>query len=167
MKLETRKVNKTEQAAYIARAIELARIGAPAYEGSLDPTGSTLFYSRTTHEALEKYSDLKARGWELIHEIPALTNGLHEFSARKPAAVFELDIPQISARAEAAYKAEIESHNAAVARQERDEAEVMAEFERREAERKAQLLADIRADLSQQQNPRFKRSDDNGYQYSR
>lgn len=165
MKLESRKANKTEQTAYIAQAIKLARVGAPAYEGSLDPTGSTVFYNRTPHEAFEKYALLAAEGWTLIHTIPVLTGGLHDFSATKPEAVFQLDIPQITARAEAAYKAGIESHNAAVARQERDEAEVMAEFERRETERKAQLMADIRADLSNQQNPRFKRSDSNGYQY--
>lgn len=165
MKLETRKANKAEQAAYITRAIEIARVAAPAYEGSLDPTGSTVFYNRTSHEAFEKYANLKAAGWELIHNIPVLTGGLHDFSAKKPEAVFELDIPTITARAEAAYKAEIDSHNAAVARQERDEAEVMAEFERRETERKAKLMAEIRADLSSQQNPRFKRSDLNGYQY--
>ncbi|MGH8386694.1 MAG: hypothetical protein ACRESJ_14550 [Pseudomonas sp.] len=165
MKLNIRKANKVERAAYVAQAIELARVGKPAYEGSLDPTGSTVFYNRTSHEAFEKYADLKAEGWELVHEIPVLTGGLHDFTAKKPESLFQKDIPAITARAEAAYQREIENHNAAVARQERDEAEVMAEFERREAERKAQLLADIRADLSQQQNPRFKRSDDNGYQY--
>ncbi|WP_353740746.1 hypothetical protein WHX55_15710 [Pseudomonas fluorescens] len=167
MKLEIRKANKTELAAYVAQAIQLARVGAPSHEGSVNPTGSCVFYSRTTHEALEKYADLKALGWELEHTIPALTKGLLEFTARKSEELFQKDIPLISAKAEAAYQREIEQHNAAVKRQEQQEAEVMAEFERREAERKAQLLAEVRADLSQQQNPRFKRSDVNGYQYSR
>lgn len=165
MKLEIRKTNKTELAAYVAQAIELARVGMPSYEGSLDPTGSCVFYSRTLHEAFEKYADLKAKGWTLAHHIPVLTGGSHDFVAVKPESVFEADIPAITARAEAAYQREIDQHNAAVKRQDAQEAEVLAEFERREAQRRAQLLIEIRADLTQQQNPRFKRSDDNGYQY--
>lgn len=165
MKLEIRKANKAELAAYVAQAIELARVGAPSYEGSLDPTGSCVFYNRTNHEAFEKYHTLATEGWTLIHEIPVLTGGLHDFTARKPEALFEKDIPAITARAEAAYQREIESHNASVRKQEQNEAEIMAEFERRETARKAQLLAEIRADLDQQQNPRFKRSDSNGFQY--
>lgn len=139
-----KKATKTEMAVYVAQAIEQARVGAPAYEGSLDPTGSTVFYNRTQHEAMEKYSDLKAQGWELIHEIPVMTKGLHDFSARKPEALFQLDIPQITVRAEAAYHAWIEKHNAAVLREEQNEKEIMEEFNRREEARKAQLLEDIR-----------------------
>ena len=165
MKLEIRKANKTELAAYVAQAIELARVGMPAHEGSLDPTGSTVFYNRTAHAAMERYADLKAAGWTLAHHIPVLTGRSHDFVAIKPESLFELDIPAITVRAEAAYHREIEQHNATLKRQEQQEAEVLAEFERREAERKAQLLTEIRADLAQQQNPRFKRSDDNGYQY--
>ena len=165
MKLETRKANKTEQTAYVARAIEQARIGLPAHEGSLDPTGSTVFISRTNHEAMERYADLKATGWTLAHHLPVLAGNLHDFTAIKPDTIFELDIPQISARAEAAYKAEIETHNLAVARKEQQEAEIMVEFERREAARRAQLLEDVRADIERQANPRFKRSDVNGYQH--
>ncbi|MGH8386650.1 MAG: hypothetical protein ACRESJ_14325 [Pseudomonas sp.] len=71
---QIRKVLKTEQAEYIQNAIEFARTAAPAYEGSLDPTGSTLFLHLTTHAALEHYADLKAAGWELQHMIPALAD---------------------------------------------------------------------------------------------
>jgi hypothetical protein len=142
--LEIIKPNKADQAAYVAQAIEQARIGAPAYEGSANPTGSVVFYNRTAHEAFERWADLKAQGWELIYEIPVFAGKLFDFSARKPEEVFELDIPVITLRAEAAYKAGIEKHNAAVQRQLQDEAEIMAEFERRETARKVKLLEDIR-----------------------
>ncbi|MBT9302512.1 hypothetical protein [Pseudomonas sp. TAE6080] len=165
MKIEQRKANKTEMAAYVAQAIEQARVGLPAYEGSLSPTGSTVFYSRSMAGAFERYADLKAQGWTLMHEIQILTTGTFDFVAKKPEAIFQLDIPQISARAEAAYQREIEQHNAAVKRQEQREAEVIAEFERREAARRAQLLEEVRADIERQTNPRFKRANENGFQY--
>jgi hypothetical protein len=145
MIIELKQPSKTELAAYVSQAIEQARVGAPSYEGSLDPTGSTVFYNRTSHEALEKYADLKALGWTLIHEIPVLTKGIFDFTARKPDDVFALDIPQISARAEASYLAGIERYNTQIERQQKDDAEILAEYERREAARKACVIEDIKA----------------------
>jgi len=145
MQLSLKTPSKSEQAAYVATAIESARNGPPSYEGSLDPTGSTVFYHSTSHGALERYADLKAQGWTLIHEIPVMTKGIFDFSARKPDAVFALDIPQIETRAIAAYLAGIARHNAQIERQQRDDAEVLQEFERREALRKAKVIEDIKA----------------------
>jgi len=145
VQLSLKQPNKNEQAAFVSQAIEQARIGAPSYEGSLDPTGSTVFYHRTTHEALEHYADLKALGWSLMHHVPVMTKGIFEFAASKPDDVFALDIPQIEARAIAAYLAGIARHNAQIERQARDDAEIMAEFERREEARKARVIDEIKA----------------------
>ncbi|MFV3283160.1 hypothetical protein ACNFCI_03720 [Pseudomonas sp. NY15356] len=138
-----RKVLKAEQHDYIRRAIEIARTAPAAYEGSLDPTGSTIFQHRTIHEALEHYADLKAQGWELEHLTPACNDKLFSFSAKKPEHVFEQDILQIAARAEKAYLKEIEIHNKEAQRLKDKAAFIEAEFNRLEEERKASLRAEL------------------------
>lgn len=145
-----RKILKAEQAEYIEQAIEFARTAAPQHEGSAHPTGSTIFYVRTTHEALERYADLKADGWTLQHEIPALNTGPLSFVANKPDHVFEIDKPLIAQRAEQSYFKEVEAHNKEAQRLKDKAAFVEAEFQRIEAERQANL----RAELEQQYDSR-------------
>jgi len=140
---QTRRILKTEQAAYVQDAIDRARTAPAAYEGSLDPTGSTLFHHRTVHEALEHYADLKADGWSLDHGALVFDDKLYSFIAIKPSDVFEKDIPQIALRAEAAYIREVEAHNREAKKlQERAEF-IKTEFARREAERQQALMDEI------------------------
>lgn len=138
-----RKILKAEQAEYIEQAIERARTAPAVYEGSLNPTGSTEFFHRTLHEALEHYADLKADGWTLEHTAPVFFNNLHSFVANKPDHVFENDKPMIAQRAEQAYIKQVEDHNKEAQRLKDKAAFVEAEFQRIEAERQANLRADL------------------------
>ncbi|EKT4466783.1 hypothetical protein QEL93_002185 [Pseudomonas putida] len=134
-----RKVLKAEQHDYIQRAIEIARTAPAAYEGSLDPTGSTIFQFRTFEEALEAYSDLKSDGWKLQQNSSQCFSTLFSFVAFKPNHVFELDIPQIALRAEKAYLKEVADHNKEAQRL-KDRAEhVEREFARRNEVLRAEL----------------------------
>lgn len=145
-----RKILKAEQAEYIEQAIERARHAAPSYEGSLDPTGSTLFQHRTVHEAFEHYADLKSDGWTLEHAIPVCFDKLHSFVANKPDHVFETDKPMIAQRAEQAYLKQVEDHNKEAQRLKDKAAFVESELQRLEAKRQA----DLRAELEEQFNNR-------------
>ncbi|MNJ21183.1 hypothetical protein D3C77_155290 [compost metagenome] len=138
-----RKILKAEQAEYIEQAIEFARTDVPQHEGSVQPTGSTIFYVRTIHEALERYADLKAEGWTLQHGIPALDVAPLSFVAIKPDQVFETDKALIAKRAEQAYLREVEAHNKEAQRLKDKSAFVEAEFQRLEAERQATLRAEL------------------------
>ncbi|MBF8731944.1 hypothetical protein IRZ59_16020 [Pseudomonas guariconensis] len=138
-----RKVLKAEQHDYIQRAIEIARNAPAQYEGSLHPTGSTIFQHRTIHEALEHYADLKAQGWELEHLTPACYDKLFSFSAKKPEHVFEQDIPQIVLNAEKMYLREVEEHNKQAKKLQERKAFVEQEFARLEEERKAKLRTEL------------------------
>lgn len=147
-KEQTRRILKTEQAAYVQNAIDFARRSAvAAHEGSLHPTAYTTFYVRTTNEGMERYAELKAEGWTL------LDNTLHlmaepgkalSFIAKCPESVFEeIYIPLIAANAEKAYVAEVEAHNREAKKlQERAEF-IQQEFQRREAERQQALMDEI------------------------
>lgn len=145
-----RKILKAEQAEFIEQAILLARTAPAAYEGSLNPTGSTEFYHKTVHEALEHYADLKADGWTLEHTVPVLYNNLHSFVAIKPDHVFEADKALIAQRAEQAYIKEVEAHNKETQRLKDKASYVESEFQRLEAKRQA----DLRAELEEQYNNR-------------
>ena len=138
-----RKTLKAEQAQYIEQAITLARTANPSYEGSLDPTGSTLFQHRTIHEAFEHYASLKADGWTLEHAIPVCFDKLHSFVANKPDHVFEIDKPLIAHRAEQAYIKEVEDHNKEAQHLKDRAAFVEYEFQRSEEERKAAYRAKL------------------------
>jgi hypothetical protein len=138
-----RKILKSEQAEYIQRAIEIARTAPAQYEGSVNPTGSTEFFHRTMHEALEHYATLKADGWTLQHTAPVFYNKLHSFVAIKPDHVFEADKALIVQHAEQAYIKEIEAHNKEAQRLKDKAAFVESEFQRIEAERQAALRADL------------------------
>lgn len=157
---QTRRILKTEQAAYVQDAIDRARAAPAAHEGSLDPTGSTLFYHRTVHEALEHYADLKAEGWSLEHTAPVFYDKLHSFVAVKPNHVFEKDIPQIAARAEQAYLKVVEDHNKQAKKLQERQAFIESEFERREAERQAALRTEIEREYDSRGRSRFVNSDD-------
>ena len=155
-----RKILKAEQAEYIERAIEFARTDIPQHEGSVKLTGSTKFYVRTIHEALERYADLKADGWTLQHSIPALDVAPLSFVAIKPEHVFEADKPLIAKRAEQDYIKEVEAHNKEAQRL-KDKADfVESEFNRLEEERKAQLRADLAKQYDNRGRSRFVNSDD-------
>ncbi|WP_146022360.1 hypothetical protein [Pseudomonas sp. FW305-70] len=162
MKLEIRKSNKAEKAAYVEQAIQAARIGLPQHEGSRQPTGRTIYYVQTTHEALERFAQLKAEGWELCNSSTALVVAPQvplSFVAIAPDHVFETYIPLITASAEAAYEKEIIQHNELFKKQEQRAKEVLEEFERRESERKAALMAEIELEVEARHNPRFERAD--------
>jgi hypothetical protein len=140
---QPRRILKAEQAEFIRQAIDRARTAPPAYEGSLDPTGSVEFLHKTIHEAFEHYADLKAQGWQLEHSIPVCANKLFSFVAIKPDEVFEADIPQIAVRAEQAYAREVESHNKE-AQKHKERAEfIESEFKRLEEQRMTQLREDL------------------------
>jgi hypothetical protein len=156
---QTRRILKTEQAEYVQQAIDRARTAPAAYEGSLDPTGSTVFYHTTVHEALEHYAKLHADGWTLQHAAPVFYDKLNSFVAIKPESVFEKDIPQIAARAEAAYAKEVEQHNLNAKKLQERAKEIQLEFDRREEERKALLMAEITKQYDAYQNPTFDRVD--------
>lgn len=138
-----RKILKAEQAEFIEQAIVLARTAPAAYEGSLNPTGSTEFYHKTVHEALEHYADLRAEGWTLEHTAPVFYNNLHSFVAIKPDHIFEADKALIAQRAEKAYIKEVEDHNKQAQKLKDKSAFVEAEFQRLEAERQATLRAEL------------------------
>lgn len=140
---QIRKVLKAEQAQYIEHAIEIARNAPAALEGSLDPAGSVEFYHRTMHEALEHYADLKADGWLLEHTAPVLYNKLFSIVCKKPDHIFELDKPQIAARAEQAYLKSVEEHNKQAKQLQERQAFIEEEFERREEQRKAALRVEL------------------------
>ncbi|MFG0352914.1 hypothetical protein ACF8LD_17945 [Pseudomonas sp. zbq_5] len=124
-KNQTRRILKTEQAAYVQRAIELARTGPAQHEGSLDPTGSTIFQYPTFGAALEGFADLKAQGWKLEPSFCQCFPTLYSVVAIKPDHIFEKEISQIALRAEAAYAKEVEDHNNEVQRL-KDKAEFVA-----------------------------------------
>lgn len=159
---QTRRILKTEQAAYVQNAIDRARTAPAAYEGALDQTGSTVFYHTTVHEALEHYADLKAAGWTLQHTAPVFYDKLNSFVAIKPESVFEKDIPQIAARAEAAYIAEVEAHNRQAQKLQERAKEIQLEFDRREEERKALLMAEITKEFDQKARAQFVPAASNG-----
>lgn len=155
-----RKILKAEQAEYIEQAILLARTAAPQHEGSVRPTGSTMFYARTTHEALERYADLKAEGWTLQHGVPALSCAPLSFVAVKPDHVFEADKPLIAQCAEKDYIREVEVHNKEAQRLKDKTAFVESEFKRLEAERQAALRAELEEQYDNRGRVRFVNSTD-------
>lgn len=141
-----RKVLKIEQAAYIQTAIEHAKHAEPQHEGSRNPSGKVIFYVRTTHEALERYAQLKAEGWELDYNLPALTVAPQvplSFVATAPAHIFETYLPLIAERAEQNYLKEVEVHNKHAQKLKERAEFIESEVKRREDERLAQLKADL------------------------
>ena len=140
---QTRKVLKAEQAEHIQLAIEIARTAPAQHEGTVLPTGSTIFQHRTIHEALEHYADLKAQGWQLEHLNPACYDRLFSFVAKKPEHIFEQDIPQIALNAEKDYLKIVEDHNKQAKQLQERQAFIEEEFERREEQRKAALRAEL------------------------
>ncbi|MBY8949460.1 hypothetical protein J1G35_26720 [Pseudomonas sp. SH10-3B] len=141
-----RKVLKIEQAAYIQFAIERAKTALPQHEGSRNPTGRTTFYVTSPFEAMQRWAELSAQGWELDSNSTCLLVAPQTplaFTAIAPASVFETYLPLIAERAEQDYLKEVEVHNKQ-AQKLRDRAEfIESEVKRRKDERLAQLKADL------------------------
>lgn len=141
-----RRILKAEQAEYIQAALERAKDAEAQHEGSRNPTGRTIFYFRTTHEALSKWADLSTNGWQLDYNSPALMVAPQvplAFTAIAPAHIFETYLPLIAERAEQDYLREVEAHNKQ-AQKLKDRAEfIEAEVKRREEERLTQLKVDL------------------------
>lgn len=159
---QTRRILKTEQAEFVQDAIDRARTAQAQHEGSRRPTGRTIFYVKTPHEALERFADLKTEGWTLDTDATVLLQAPGvplSFTAIKPEAIFDKDIPLIAEYAESAYVEEVERHNREAKRlQERAEA-VKAEFERQEEARKAALMVEIAKQYDSNLNPRYVNSE--------
>lgn len=141
-----RKVLKIEQAAYIQAAIERAKTALPQHEGSRNPTGRTTFYVTSTFDAMQRWAELSAEGWELDTNSTCLLVAPQTplaFTAIAPDHIFETYLPLIAESAEQNYLREVEDHNKQ-AQKLKDRAQfVESEFQRREAERLAQLRADL------------------------
>lgn len=141
-----RRILKTEQAEYIQAALDRAKYAEAQHEGSRNPTGRTIFYFRTTHEALTRWAELSAEGWELDHNSPALMVAPQvplAFTAIAPVHIFETYLPLIVERAEQDYSKEVEVHNKQ-AQKLKDRAEfIESEVKHREEERLAKLRADL------------------------
>lgn len=153
-----RKVIKVEQAAFIQAALERAKNAEAQHEGSRNPTGRTIFYFRTTHEALTKWAELSANGWNLDYSSHALLVAPQvplAFTAIAPAHIFETYLPLIAERAEQDYLKEVEAHNKK-AQKLKDRAEfIEAEVKRREEERLAQLKSDLAKEFDSRDRVQF------------
>lgn len=150
---------KAEQAEYIKTAIEAAKNGFPQYEGSLNPTSRVIFYVRTTYEAMTRFATLASEGWLLDADSFCLvqkTGVPLSFTAIAPDNVFnEQFLEKIVSRAEFDYQREIDEHNKQAQKlRDRDEY-VESEFNRLEAERLAQLRAELAKEYDSKANPRF------------
>ncbi|MFF5866804.1 hypothetical protein [Pseudomonas sp. NPDC012596] len=163
---QTRRILKTEQAAYVQNAIDFARRSSAApHEGSLQPTAYTTFYVTTTNEGLEKYAELKAEGWTLLDNtlhLMAVPGKALSLVCKCPESVFETYIPIIAANAEKAYVAEVEAHNRQAQKLQERAKEIQLEFDRREEERKALLMAEITKEFDQKARAQFVPAASNG-----
>jgi hypothetical protein len=162
----TRRILKTEQADFVKSAIERAKNAPAQHEGSLTPTGRTIFYFSHMHEALQRWAELSATGWTLDTQVPALLVAPQvplSFTAICPNNVFESYFPLIAERAEKDYVKQVEEHNKQAAKLKEREAFIESEFQRLEQERLAQLRADLAAQYDARSNgPRefFNHNDD-------
>lgn len=150
---------KAELSEYIKTAIEAAKNGFPQHEGSGNPTSRVIFYVRTTHEALTRFATLATEGWILDEDSFCLVQKAGvplSFTAIAPDSVFnELFLEKIVRRAEYDYQKEIDDHNKQAQKlRDRDEY-VESEFNRLEAERLAQLKAQLAREYDSNANPRY------------
>lgn len=153
-----RKVIKVEQAAFIQAALERAKNAEAQHEGSRNPTGRTIFYFRTTHEALTKWAELSANGWKLDHNSHALMVAPQvplAFTAIAPTHIFETYLPLIAERAEQDYLKEVESHNKQAQKLKERAEFIESEVKRREEERLDKLRADLTKDFDNRGRVQF------------
>lgn len=141
-----RKILKIEQAAYIQAALERAKTALPSHEGSRNPTGRTTFYVTSPFEAMQRWAELSAQGWELDSNSTCLLVAPQTplaFTAVAPASIFETYLPLIAERAEQDYLKEVGDHNKQAQKLKERAEFIESEFKRREEERLAQLRADL------------------------
>ena len=145
-----RKVIKIEQAACIQAAIDSARTALPQHEGSRNPSLRTTFYVESSFEAMQRWAELSAQGWELDSNSTCLLVAPLtplSFTAIAPEEVFESYLPLIAERAEQDYVKEVEVHNKQAQKLKERKEFIEHEFTRREEQRKAEALAQLAAEF--------------------
>ncbi|WP_456016418.1 hypothetical protein [Pseudomonas fluorescens] len=153
-----RKILKIEQSAYIQAALERAKTALPSHEGSRTPTGRTTFYVTSTFEAMQRWAELSAQGWELDSNSTCLLVAPQTplaFTAIAPDHVFETYLPLIAERAEQDYLKEVGNHNKQAQKLKDRNEFVESEFIKREEERKAKALAELAAEFDNRGRVQF------------